>query len=728
MIRALKIIIEQPKKVLLGSTLLFTFLLSGLMHLSSDYGVKFWFLANDPLIKELDRAEQLFGGEDKILVALELNSTELNQDVMDALTRAQLILENTLDVYSSQGLANYPLIIQEDNESIITDYQSSSKAELIESLNQESLAPFYSKPNVAMVLLTLKPEFQSNNRNYQLIKQDLDQNIKQILEQESLIKHISASGSPLLTEAFRSSSTRDILVLLPFVGALIFFTLYWYFGSLITAMLPLVLFTFTSAATFGVAGFLGMPIHSISSIIPTILLTIGLADSQHLFSCSPEHIRHSLKDNFYPTLFTTLTTAVGFLSFGLSDLVPLSQMGLLTGLGVCLAWLATYTLLAPLVVLYPKFFLSAQFKNNKPFLFKNIKTKFVLITAALVLLPSLWGLTQLTIQTNPYQYFSKQTWFQQDYQKIIHSIGATPGPEILIDSMSAGGVKDPVFMQKLEAFHQELLKRESIRYLRSPVTELERISRGFFEAESISLSSARIAELLLLAELMLPAGFSLNEIIDQQQRSVRFSLFWTIEDSSRANQEVLEILTLAQTLGLEAKATGRLYLYYRMTDYLVSSFLQSFLMAIAMVSVLIFLLFKRPDYALLSLVPNLLPLIIGFGILPLVGLKLETTTVMVASMCYGLAVDDTIHLMWHYFHSNPTLSQMERIEQTRDKLWRPLASTSLILSLGMSLLGLSHFLPNARFGLLAAFILFISLLADLFLLPVLLRILPKAAK
>lgn len=718
---------------MISSALIFSLLTAGLTQLTTDFGVKFWFLQNDPLIQELDRTEKLFGGEDKILISARLSRAQLDRETLNALTRAQLVLESTLDVYQSQGLANFPLIMSEgEDEQTIANYlgeelhlsdEGPLHREMLKAYREQDLRPFRGQPGYANILLILKPEYQENTRDYRRIQKDLIQKMEQIKAQEPLIEELSASGIPLMAEAFRSSSLRDILTLLPLVGGIIYLFLFFYFGSWLTALLPLVLFTISVAATFGLSGYLQMPIHSISSIVPAILLTIGLADAQHIFSCHPDDLKKNLAENFLPTLFTTLTTTAGFLSFALSDLVPLSQMGILMGVGVLLAWLATYTLLAPLVVLAPHTFLSKRFRPHHPFRFKNIRSRWVYLLCLLALAPAMIGLKFLTVETNPYQYFAEETWFQQNYQEVNQSLQASPGPEIIITSTT--NARDPEFLKRLESFHHALSKREAIRYVRSPITELQRLSDAFYGGGSIHQTPQRIGELFLLGGMMLPPGFSFQELVEPQEKSVRFSLLWNIEDSAQANDEIQAILKLASSYDLEAKATGRLYLYYRMTDYLVSSFLRSYALAVFTVSLLLYILFRRLDYALLSLIPNLVPMVIGFGLLPAIGLKLETTTVLVGSMCYGLAVDDTIHLLWHYHKNCAELDPSQAANAARDHLWRPLSSTSLILAAGMAVMGLSHFLPNARFGLLASFILLVALLSDLFLLPQLIKLLPK---
>jgi predicted RND superfamily exporter protein len=221
----------------------------------------------------------------------------------------------------------------------------------------------------------------------------------------------------------------------------------------------------------------------------------------------------------------------------------------------------------------------------------------------------------------------------------------------------------------------------------------------------------------------LPQGMDVNDRMTVKNDAIRITLVSTITDSNTAVAAAHDIERIGKELGIDAKTTGKMLLYQGMNGHVVDSFLSSLGSALLLIGGIMVVSFRSLRIGLISMVPNVVPLVFGGAVLYFLSGTLDIGTVLVASVSLGIAVDDTIHILTHFNkHLDEGMSTRESLERLMAHSGPAMISTTLILVTGFSTLAFGDFVPNIYFGLLTAIILTLGLATDFLLLPAILLI------
>lgn len=350
---------------------------------------------------------------------------------------------------------------------------------------------------------------------------------------------------------------------------------------------------------------------------------------------------------------------------------------------------------------------------------------FTLITVASVVL----GLRNV-VNSNPYEYFSERVPVRKAQDFVLSNLSGTANFELVIDSGVEEGVKDPGFMRKVEAFEARALAIDGINRSVSLVDILRQTNRalsgGSDEDYKLPDTKEGIAQELLMYTMGLPQGMDVNDRITVKNDALRVTLISTITDSNEAVDTARRLEAIGAELGLEVRTTGKTMLYQSMNGRVVNSFIRSLALAVALIGTIILFSFGSAKLALLSAIPNLVPLFIGAGALYAISGTVDIGTVMVGSVCLGIAVDNTIHILTNYqMHKSEGKTGRDAFERLLTHTGPAMISTTIILVLGFSTLAFGTFVPNVYFGILSAIILGFGLLTDIVLLPAVLLTLER---
>ncbi len=236
---------------------------------------------------------------------------------------------------------------------------------------------------------------------------------------------------------------------------------------------------------------------------------------------------------------------------------------------------------------------------------------------------------------------------------------------------------------------------------------------------SIPDSRQLIAQYLLLYDSEDTEDF-INSDYDHARMAVRLGTYSSSEQALIID-EIREYVGLIEHPGLSVRVTGQSVQDVNIVEALVSGQIYSLSIALAVISLIMFLVLKSASLGLISLIPNFFPILLNFGLMGLLGIPLNTATALIAAVAIGIAVDDTIHFLHHY-------NKMRRqgnsasiaVERTMLVKGRALMSSSAILCLGFGVLLFSSFMPVVYFGLLSAIIMIAAVIGDLIILPAIL--------
>ena len=754
---------KHPRTCLLTAFILCAALASGLPRLQSDFSYRIWFRPNDPLIEEFKKFEYRFGNDDATIIVVnsptgifDTDSMHLIQELTDRLWKAP-------DVIRVDSVANSRWT-RGEGDTIVVDPLIPENAALTAPLLQERKRIALSNEMINGLILsadaqttvlfaTLKPALDGQADYTSVIE-----GIRSILKDfEGRTDHtFYVTGSAAIDETFREVSKKDSMINGPMLVFMVATILFLVFRSIWGVLILFIVIALSIACTLGTAGWFGIKYNSLLAMMPSLLITIGIAYSVHVLMeyvhyrklgfSALDSCRLSLSKNLYTTFLTCSTTAVGFLSDLTSDLIPIAHLGILTGLGAILVWILTISLLVPVMVWFP-----IKVKTQK-------KMADLTEEEAMHLPPSPWAVSLVhwidqkkipiiilffggffvslyvasrnEINSSPYEYFSDDVPLKVANKFLEANVGAGIGPEIVIDSGSPDGIKNPEFLAKVEKLEAWLQSKPFVTKTISVTNILKQTNRALNGNDpreyKIPSQQDAVAQQLFLYTMSLPQGLDLNNRMTLDYSAMRLSVFWKIHDSKSSLAEIDRVEAYARDLGLKAQVSGKVPLFQRTNPYVVTSFFQSALLGITGISLILLFAFRSFKLGFLSLIPNVLPLAFGGAFMTIIGRPIDIGTVMIIGAWLGVAVDDTVHFLGHYRdHIAAGFQPKDAIARIISTAGLSLIVSNLVIVAGFATFMVASFMPTHNFGMMTAFILTMALLAELCLTPSLLLLRAK---
>ena len=350
----------------------------------------------------------------------------------------------------------------------------------------------------------------------------------------------------------------------------------------------------------------------------------------------------------------------------------------------------------------------------------------IIIISVLLVLTSIVGIFRLKIETNLLEFFKKKSDVYQSTKFVENNLSGVTFADISLESEVIDTFKDPTILRQIESLHDHLKTYDQVDKVTSINDYLKEMHKSFHNEDSayyrLPESRELVAQYLLLFD-----SDDLEDFIDSDYRWARVSVRIT-EHSSQKLKELIDNIKsyVIKNLGkdLRVRMTGTAVLKSNLIDRILKSQIQSLGMAMIIIFTLIFFIFRSIKMGMISIVPNLLPIVINFGIMGWAGIPLNTATSMISAIAIGIVVDDTIHFLAFYDQNG---DHIHSISQTILAKGRAIITTSVVLFVGFGILVFSNFVPTIYFGILVASIMVIAIIGDLILLPALLTYLkPKS--
>lgn len=518
--------------------------------------------------------------------------------------------------------------------------------------------------------------------------------------------------------------------------------------------------------TLWVVGFCGLfdiQLNQMLSLTATLILAVGIADCVHVMSSYLYYRRQPMEHHLalskayqktaLPILLTSITTAAAMLALTINPMPQFRIFGYTAAAGVMLALVFTYFLLPILLHWWhPKAGTKAQTQQqpkNKlvwllrghwlqplldaiPLLVARAPKAIALGFLALFLLFA-YGTSQVRIDTNMADLFKEGTSLSQAYRIVDREMMGTGSLTLMIDMQQSMALQQPEVLQAIADLQQRLASNYPEQVVRT--FSLADLVMDTYEVMTqrpgrIPEQADAVTQLLYLFNSANPEDRRALVSDDYSQTHISISLrnagsrdYALLFESIEADIEAHLGPLLAQYPEMTLTPTGTLALMMRLADDLSQHQFDSLLLAAVLISVLLMLTLGSVQAGLLGMIPNLLPALFAFGFLGLMGLSLDSDTILIAPLIIGIAVDDTIHFLSHYrIALAKSRNMMLALRQTIKEVGQAVTFTTLILGLGFLMLSFSDYLGIARIGYLGATALFIALLCDLLLIPALIMI------
>ncbi len=559
---------------------------------------------------------------------------------------------------------------------------------------------------------------------------------------------VYASGSSLVEVEMNRLSERDFNLFVPIIIVLIMVFILIIFRHLTLAILCQVNLLVILLWGVGFFVFCGEKFNIITNAMGAILLAIAIADSVHILSHLKETarktdlevlpaIRHTIRQVWFPCLFTSLTTGAGFISFYASDIRPVAMLGLFTAISVVFAFFLSVTALPALMVLMQKFLSTAitHFRGKKtiahpPHVFTRglmvsgrIATShnlLLFIFFVLILIISIAGILRIKFETNTFHYLPDANQIKSDFLVIEKQFGGTI-PFVVVIQSKTGDFTDPAAVRRIEQFQEMFLaENEGITSAFSVVEYVKEFNKAFNENNPAFYRIPEAAEDIADAyELGDPEVLERLLSMDRKETCVIFNTIWDSDESGyRLHADVTDYLSNHFRPDFSFHITGLSSLYLTMNKHLQESQIKSFFIAFFIIFLMMILVCRSFWLAVLSMIPNLFPIFLTLGVMGWAGIPLDVATTMIASVTIGIAVDDTIHFVsWLRRNAAIHKDRKTAIVQTFIDVGKPIVITTFLLFSGFMVLTLGSIVPTRMFGLLTAFSMMFAMIGDFFVLP-----------
>lgn len=561
---------------------------------------------------------------------------------------------------------------------------------------------------------------------------------------------IALSGVSMMNNAFMESGMGDMAKLIPLMYLVLLAIMMVAIRSVSGTIATLFLILFSSIVSMGSAGFLAIGLTPVSASAPTIVLTLAIADSIHILMSMRQRMRDGLpkrdaivdavRTNFLAVTITSLTTIIGFMALNLSDAPPFGHLGTMTAIGIAAAWLLSITFLPAIVSVLPMKAAprksdgkdaTARMGQLAGFVTRHSRGVLIASAAASAVLIALIP----TIEFNDQwvNYFSPSLEVRQDNDTALESFGLYP-IEFSVPADGAGGVSDPVYLERLDAFASWARQQDGVTHVYSITDIMRRLNRNMHEDDPayfrIPEDRSLAAQYLLLYELSLPYGLDLNDRINIDKSATRM----TVTLDNVTTQETKDFLDAAEAWLAEntpdymhTSATGAQVMFAYVAERNVNSMISGNIIAILAIGLVMVMALRSFRLGLLSLIPNTLPILTTFGTWALLVGTVGFSVAAVGAVSLGIVVDDTVHFLTKYRRARMErgASTAEAIRYAFETVGMAVVINTIILAAGFAVLAMSTFKLNADMGLLTALAIVFALVLDFLLLPALLVELSK---
>ncbi len=559
---------------------------------------------------------------------------------------------------------------------------------------------------------------------------------------------VALTGIAVFSAAEIQVSESDSFTLVPVMYGVMIALLLLFLRSVSGTVATLVVVSLSVVTAVGLMAWLGIRMNASTALAPIIILTLGIADSVHILLTMFQEMRagrskrdalvESLRLDAEPVFLTSLTTAIGFLSLNFSDSPPFHELGNITATGVAAAWVFSMTALPAMMAIFPVR-IKAQTEQRRlamdrfgDFVIKRRKP--LLWSMLAVTLLSTASIPHLKLDDRFIQWFDRSIPFRVDTDFATANLIGPYALEFSIDSGEAGGIAEPAYLERLEAFAAWLRTQPEVTHVSSFTDVMKRLNRSLHGDDPgwYRLPDRRnlAAQYLLLYEMSLPYGLDLNSRISLDKSATRL----TITLDTIPQKQIITVIDRSEAWlkdnmppVMQAQATGAIVMFVHLAVRNIIGMMTGTALAFLLISLLLVFALHSLRLGLISLIPNIIPVLITFGLWAAFVHDIGIIASMITATSMGLIVDDTVHILSKYNRARREhgLGIQDAIRFSYSHVGKALWVTTLTLVAGFLVLSFSSFKLNVDMGILTAAAISIALVMDFLLLPPLLILLDK---
>lgn len=548
-------------------------------------------------------------------------------------------------------------------------------------------------------------------------------------------------------------SQKDLALFIPLMFCVSLIVLIILFRKAAAILLPISIIALCNVWTMGTFALAGNSMNMISGIITPVIFIITLANSIHIINyhyinlsknpTKPNLVINTIKNIGTPCFFTCVTTAIGFASLMASDVAPVRITGAFTSIGIMFSFFISTVLIISIFSFFSQKTANPKKRASDDKITNSILDKITnlvskypwrVITITIIVVGiSTCGMFKLKVESDLLKMFPNDSEILISNNHIEqHLTGLLPLEVVIRTTAENESILKASTLKQIEEFQKSLENINEITHTLSIVDFIKNVNY-YLNSKSSNTFNIPEKEETSFNYLKMASSYG-NKYVEsfytKDQKSCRLSIRMKQVGSERYAQIVNIIKNHINnnfTNNSNVKLTGVIHLLIEMQDYLIFSQIKTLSLAFAIIFIVMIFLLRSIKLALISMIPNILPIIITFGVMGFSGIRVDSGTVMIASIAIGIAVDDTIHFLYRFkkTHNNDFKNS---IEQTIKHVGKSIMFTSIVAFCGFMVLYLSSFKPIQYFGLLTAITMITAFIADIFVLPCCLLILKPTLK
>ena len=548
----------------------------------------------------------------------------------------------------------------------------------------------------------------------------------------------------IMAESVKEELTRLLIISL-IVTAIILFV---FFRSFDTVFVPLIIIGIVVVWVFGTLSLLGYKITLLTGLLPPLIVVIGIPNCVYMlnyyhfsikeYSNKKQAISNVIQTIGLITLITNLTTAVGFFVLATTDIKILTEFGIVAGINVLATFIVSIFLIPSIYLALPKpksqqtGYLNYNFINGLIKSFKYISFNYqkrVFFISTVIVISSLYGLSKIKSVSYLIDDVPSESSLMKDLKFFEENFSGIMPLEIVVDTKMKKGVQNLNLLKKVDKLESFLSEKS---YVSSPISLVSfvKASRQAYYNNNpsyFSLPNNRDKNFILR---YIADGYQNNvsndniskSFVDSIGQKLRISLnvadLGSLKLDSIVNNTFRpEIDKIFGNSKAEVKLTGTTLTFIKGINFLIENLLQSMLLAFIIISVIMALLFKNLKMVIISLIPNIIPLIIAAGIMGFLGIPLKPSSALVFSIVFGISVDYSIHFLAKFKNELLENDLKNSISNTINQTGKSMIFTSFILFFGFIIFAFSNFGGTIVLGILTSVILFVAMITNLTLLP-----------
>lgn len=748
-----QIIVKYRLIFVLTLLILAVFLLPKVLDLRLDRTLKSAYVTSSEAYKEYSRFLSTFGSDEFNIVAIAPPKNMKQHDILEGLDQTTQALEKIdkinavmsltnleiLEVGPTEPLALYPVIVKKDGVYSIPDEK---KYEMVRRASPVADLVLSKDRSTFGIVFQIKEEFRFDPENSEIFDQVI--NLVHTNFNQETKAHMVGAG--VIREAVQDMvvvTTVRFGLLCALIIALV--TLY-IFKSLRVALIATVVIGSAVYFVISLMSILEIPLNSTTSLAFGLVLVVSVATVIHIVShyydselCSTDRegaVRESLLAVIRPCFMCALTTSVAFATIMVSSIPMVRQLGLVMSTGVLISFVVSIILTpAFLIALRPvdqrvktrmsTDLVSRIFKYTHDFVFQNyVFCAYLCLALILVMLA---GAPRIKVDTQILRLFKQSADTIADLSFVETRLAPAQTLEVLIQAPERAFKKYESW-KHISSLQKELLSIPEVKAVDSPIQVVEHLGWLIVKGDDPHVAlkdKAVFSDVMLMIRSSSSAKEYLSRYLDEDKSLMRISLRLTNDPSTPIKSLIEKVNRVAdENLGEWATSTvtGELVVFSQQAAEVVSSQVKSLILAFTAITIIMIIQFKSWTLGLLSLIPNLLPIVVIFGVMGWFGIALDNVTIFAATIAIGLSVDDTIHYLTQLRRDIIKFRGTEKgIEDCLSSAYntsaKALISTSSALFCGFLALTLTPTLPAVYFGFLGASAILAALLGDLVFMP-----------